>query len=526
MANNTQTTRKSLLKSSISVKTIQDSVSGLSKTFSDTTKTVKKIIKNTGENNKFMRKLIGDEATFFQRRREQVLRREKEDVTEASSVGGAIKRRGKVMSSSTKGFLGRILDFFGIIMLGWLINNIPPIIKGVTALIDLISKVVGVFSGFFSGMFGVFNMIGEGFSEVIQSLTPISFDTDKKTIQKGFDDARTGLVKFDDGVDADIRNYLNPASYQLETFDFAEEGEGEEDTDVEEELEEDKDNDNKEEDTEKVEEEKQPEKIEVKVEPKENLVKGTKKKGEERVPDDDPKIANDTNANLEDRFDNGYIPQRMINGKENPEYAEYKDWLNAPGGLEMFKDGGIIKGKSHADGGEDVNVEGGEAIIPKKSVDELGPEFINRIIEGNADKITKLRAGRSLLEKLVEQHKEENDGLITYDEYNELKAATIGKLKEHLRSLNFDSTKKQPQQLTPKKQDPPKIEVKKSKINSELSTTPKKKRKKVITIPIGSPAGGGSGAIPIPMGGGKSKKTIVNTGLSIGDLQSLMLSET
>ena len=135
------------------------------------------------------------------------------------------------------------------------------------------------------------------------------------------------------------------------------------------------------EDTEKPEETTQ-EKVEVKVEPKTPLVMDNKKKEGERVPDDDPKIANDTNANLEDRFDNGYIPQRMINGKENPDYAEYKEWLNAPGGLEMFKDGGIIKGKSHAEGGENINVEGGEAIVPKKSVDKLGPEFINRIIEG------------------------------------------------------------------------------------------------------------------------------------------------
>tara|TARA_B100000482_G_scaffold123262_1_gene89229 strand:- start:1244 stop:2809 length:1566 start_codon:yes stop_codon:yes gene_type:complete len=521
MATNTQTTRKSLLKSSISIKSIQDSVSGLSKTFSNTTKTINKIVENTGEGNKFMRKLIANEQTFFTRRREQVLRREKEDVSEASSVGGAIKRRGKAMSSSTKGFLGRILDFFGIVMIGWLVNNLPNIIKGAQTLIENITKVVNVFSGFFTGMFGIFDSIGEGFSSILQTITPITFEKDKSDIKKGFDDAQRGLTLFENGVDSDIRTYLDPKSYNLDNWEdvIMDEEEEEEEEDIETEESETT------EDTEKPEETTQ-EKVEVKVEPKTPLVMDNKKKEGERVPDDDPKIANDTNANLEDRFDNGYIPQRMINGKENPDYAEYKEWLNAPGGLEMFKDGGIIKGKSHAEGGENINVEGGEAIVPKKSVDKLGPEFINRIIEGNANKITKLRAGRSLLEKLVEQHKEENDGLITYDEYNELKAATIGKLKEHLRSLNFDSTKKQPQQLTPKKQDSPKIDVNKSKINSRLSTAPKKKKKQIITIPIPSPTGGGSIPMPIPLGGGSKKSTRISTGLSIGDLQSLMLSET
>lgn len=520
MATNTQTTRKSLLKSSISIKSIQDSVSGLSKTFSNTTKTINKIVENTGEGNKFMRKLISNQQAFFTRRREQVLRREKEDVSEASSVGGAIKRRGKAMSSSTKGFLGRILDFFGIVMIGWLVNNLPNIIKGAQTLIENISKVVNVFSGFFTGMFGIFDSIGEGFNSILQTIAPITFEKDKTDIKKGFDDAQRGLTLFENGIDSDIRTYLDPKSYNLDNWEdviMDEEEEEEEDIETEE--------SETTEDTEKPEETTQ-EKVEVKVEPKTPLVMDNKKKEEERVPDDDPKIANDTNANLEDRFDNGYIPQRMINGKENPDYAEYKEWLNGPGGLEMFKDGGIIKGKSHAEGGENINVEGGEAIVPKKSVDELGPEFINRIIEGNANKITKLRAARSLLEKLVDQHKEENNGLITYDEYNELKAATIGKLKEHLRSLNFDSTKKQPQQLTPKKQDSPEIVVNKSKINSIMSTAPKKKKKQIITIPMASPTGGGSVPMPIPLGGGSKKSTRISTGLSIGDLQSLMLSET
>ena len=98
----------------------------------------------------------------------------------------------------------------------------------------------------------------------------------------------------------------------------------------------------------------------------------------------------------------------------------------------MFKDGGIIKGKSHEEGGENINVEGGEAIVPKKSVEKYTPEFINRIIKGDADKVTKLRASRSLLEKLVEQHKEENKGLIRVDEFDKLREQTVGRLKEHL----------------------------------------------------------------------------------------------
>ena len=52
----------------------------------------------------------------------------------------------------------------------------------------------------------------------------------------------------------------------------------------------------------------------------------------------------------------------------------------------MFRDGGIIKGKSHKQGGENINVEDGEAVIPKKTVDMLGIENILRLIKGTNKK--------------------------------------------------------------------------------------------------------------------------------------------
>ena len=57
------------------------------------------------------------------------MRRQREDVIEASTTGGVIQRAGKIRTTSTKGFLGRILDFFGIIFIGWGIKNLPNIMQ-------------------------------------------------------------------------------------------------------------------------------------------------------------------------------------------------------------------------------------------------------------------------------------------------------------------------------------------------------------------------------------------------------------
>ena len=46
----------------------------------------------------------------------------KEDELEASGISGAIKRQGTFNSKKHKGFLGRILDFIGI-LLTWMVSH-------------------------------------------------------------------------------------------------------------------------------------------------------------------------------------------------------------------------------------------------------------------------------------------------------------------------------------------------------------------------------------------------------------------
>ena len=122
MANQLQGT---LLKSSIGVDGIRKSVVSFNKSIVSTQKTTVKINQSIQQNNREKQRSISITNTNFQKRREAVRRREREDIIEASGIGGAIKRQGRVIASSTKGFLGRILDFVGTLMVGWLVTNLP-----------------------------------------------------------------------------------------------------------------------------------------------------------------------------------------------------------------------------------------------------------------------------------------------------------------------------------------------------------------------------------------------------------------
>ncbi len=165
-----RTRRNAVLKSSLSLKSISNTVVNFTKGLTSARQTASDIVKKTNENNKFKRTLIGNDNNFFTKRRENARRRQREDELEASTVQGSTKRQGNIVSRSTKGFLGRILDFFGIILIGWFVNTLPKIIKSIQGLIKRIQKVISVLSNFLETIGEILTGIGTGITDAIGKL--------------------------------------------------------------------------------------------------------------------------------------------------------------------------------------------------------------------------------------------------------------------------------------------------------------------------------------------------------------------
>ena len=166
-----QKRRNSLLKSSISINSIRSSVANFTEGLVRSRETASEIVKKTNENNKFKRTLIGKDNGFFAKRRENARRRQREDELEASTVQGTTKRQGNVVSRSTKGFLGRILDFFGIVLIGWFVNTLPQILKSIQGLIKRIQGVITTLTNFMDSIGDFLTNIGTGISQAIQQLS-------------------------------------------------------------------------------------------------------------------------------------------------------------------------------------------------------------------------------------------------------------------------------------------------------------------------------------------------------------------
>jgi len=402
----TESVKGLLLRSSINLKAINESTRSFSEGMTKARLSSQKIAASLEESNRIKKKMISNDDTWFRKRRNAVKRKENESLMEAGSIGGAVKRTGKALADSTKGFLGRIMDFVGVIMVGWLASNLPTIIKGATELMKKIQGVVDTCSNWFNGVVGIFTGFGSELEQQKDSVNNSNLTLQKEqgavekeigSVQRGFTVMETeimdGFNQYNDAVDEENkkrgkqdenkgeqkegnrgflgwRSSLDWMTGGLTDFDqkgsegnlFNNQGSDENQEESQEEN--------------------------VQVDSNKDEVANLKTQQNNTV---------DTNTDTDTDTDTEENESLKNEGDEEP---------------PKFEDGGIVEGKPHSLGGKDINVEGGEAVIPKKSVDKLGPEFIEQMIQGNADATSgKLQEAGSLMKKLVASQSEQMKGI-------------------------------------------------------------------------------------------------------------------
>jgi len=200
--------RSSLRKTSIGIDSIRKSITSLSEGLVSIGKNASELLKETRKSNQFKSKLISQDAEFFKKRRENVLRKQREDELEASTVTGVTKRQGSLVQKSTKGFLGRILDFIGMLIIGWALLNLPKIIAAFKKLFGLINRVVGVFTGFIDGMRDFFESIGTGLDNFFSVFNKFNFFEDDKKIKDTFEETQSNIVKLNKEFAESINSFV------------------------------------------------------------------------------------------------------------------------------------------------------------------------------------------------------------------------------------------------------------------------------------------------------------------------------
>tara|TARA_B100001113_G_scaffold122362_1_gene99879 strand:- start:4740 stop:6095 length:1356 start_codon:yes stop_codon:yes gene_type:complete len=154
--------RASLRKNTINLNRIRRSLISFNRNIRAARLQASEIVKQTGERNKFKGSLISSDEKFFRMRQENIKRKNREDALEASSITGVTKTQGSLLQRSTRGILGRMLDFIGILLIGWTVKNLPRIVKGIESLIQNIRRAVSILTGFMDSVRDTLNGIGTG----------------------------------------------------------------------------------------------------------------------------------------------------------------------------------------------------------------------------------------------------------------------------------------------------------------------------------------------------------------------------
>ena len=142
-------------------------------------------------------------------------RREKEVLLETSRLGrspssGIVKLPGS-------SFFGKVLKFIGILIVGWLINNLPKIIEFVQKLIKRIQKLVDSLKNFVKNLGDWFKSIGSIVSAGWSNIKNLDFTDSEGKLKTAMDD----LDKAFKGMQTDVEGMKNAL-----TADMSEEDSG------------------------------------------------------------------------------------------------------------------------------------------------------------------------------------------------------------------------------------------------------------------------------------------------------------
>lgn len=187
--------KPSLLKNTNSIEAIQNSINAFGVSLRAANSTSSLIIRGFTESNRQKKNSIIKRRELFGKRREAVRRREKEDQIEASRVGGIFRRTAKVIGSSTKGFLGRVMDFLGTILVGWIVTNLPIIIETVQDLIGRIQKAAAILKGWFEGTINFFTGFTSKLGDSLTNILSFDFSGQKKQVDTASDKTQQGAAE-------------------------------------------------------------------------------------------------------------------------------------------------------------------------------------------------------------------------------------------------------------------------------------------------------------------------------------------
>ena len=204
--------RKSFIRNSVSIQGIKNSIGDLSSALQKSNTFARNLAKESYETAKFKSTLISQDQKYFRRRQENIRRKEREDLIEASTVGGTVKKTGSIINNSSRGFLGRILDALGIILVGWSVTNFNKIIKDGNIFIKTIIRTIGAIDRLLDGILDVVEDFTIDLTNTNNTLTTQAqnLEEEKQEMRNAVNFVDKEFLESEKTIVSDVLDYDNP----------------------------------------------------------------------------------------------------------------------------------------------------------------------------------------------------------------------------------------------------------------------------------------------------------------------------
>ena len=187
-------------RSSITTSNIKKSLSGLETGIKNSQKSSNSVSQSLSKRNEQKRQAVSVKSTLFLKRREAVRRRDQEDIVEAGSVFGGVRRAQRVVMNSTKGFMGRILDYIGTLLVGWAVINLPTIISMAKQLGTRIQKLTGILATFMSDTKDFMLGFGQLLGGVFQNVVSFDFTDSQGRLTSALNEMKQSFQRMEDSI--------------------------------------------------------------------------------------------------------------------------------------------------------------------------------------------------------------------------------------------------------------------------------------------------------------------------------------
>ena len=187
---------------------ITKTLTGLKSIASKTLESSKTLGKIVEDNIIKKKRTISRSSILARRRAEAIKRKDREDLLEASGVRGVVRQTKNAVIRSTKGFLGRIMDFLGTLLIGWALINLPKIIKFAEDLIKRMRAFFGRMNQIVTGIFDILGGFGTMLGAVFSSIISFNFAAEKPKFQSALQQINLGIDKLTNNAQSEINKEI------------------------------------------------------------------------------------------------------------------------------------------------------------------------------------------------------------------------------------------------------------------------------------------------------------------------------